>query len=207
MSDNITDDQQFEELKKWWKENGRAIVLGIVLGLGAIGGWQGWQGWQLSQAEAGATLYDNFIAHMQTGNTAAAEESFTRIQDDFGRSIYAAFAHLYMASKAVQDNAVDLAISHLQQVTSNSKDKALVQLAALRLARLQLDRDDLIAARNALQLVQEDAFVAEVLALEGRIALAENDYDKARAAIIAARDLGAADSELLGYLLQQLDTQ
>jgi len=207
VSEHITDDQQFEQLKKWWKDNGRAIVLGIVLGLGAIGGWQGWQSWQLSQAEAGAALYDTFIANLQAGNSAVADESFARIQKDFGRSIYAAFAHLALASKAVQDNAIDSAIGHLQQVIGNSKDKALLQLAALRLARLELDRNDLAAARAALLLVKDDAFVAETLALEGRIALAENDYDKARAAMMAARDLGAADSELLSYLLQQLETQ
>lgn len=206
MSEHITDDQQVEQLKKWWKENGRAIVLGIVLGLGAIGGWQGWQSYQQSQAEAGAALYDSFIVQLLAGNQAEAQALFAQIDTDYGRSIYAAFAHLQMASAVLQQNDVPSAIAHLRAVTANTKDKALAQLAALRLARLELDQDDFAAARNALALVKDEAFTAEKLALEGRLALAEKDYDKARAALTAAIDLGAADAELLGYLLQQLAT-
>ena len=40
MAEHLTDEQQFESLKQWWKENGMQLVLLVVL---AVGGWYAWQ--------------------------------------------------------------------------------------------------------------------------------------------------------------------
>ena len=43
MSTYLSDDEQAEALKKWWKENAVSIIVGAGLGFGIIFGWQGWQ--------------------------------------------------------------------------------------------------------------------------------------------------------------------
>ncbi len=45
-----TEEQQVEALKEWWAENGKAVIAGIVLGAGVIGGWTFWKGHQEKQA-------------------------------------------------------------------------------------------------------------------------------------------------------------
>ena len=34
--------EQIEAMKKWWAQNGKAIITGLVLGLAALIGWQQW---------------------------------------------------------------------------------------------------------------------------------------------------------------------
>ncbi|MEX2327847.1 MAG: tetratricopeptide repeat protein, partial [Pseudomonadales bacterium] len=37
-----TDEEQIEAIKKWWDENGKSILIGIVLALGGVFGYQAW---------------------------------------------------------------------------------------------------------------------------------------------------------------------
>ena len=42
MAENETEEQQIDALKEWWKQNGSAAVIGVVLGVGSLVGWKGW---------------------------------------------------------------------------------------------------------------------------------------------------------------------
>ena len=56
MSTYQTDEEQVEAIKRWWKENGKSVIGGIVLRFAVIGGWQGWQGYQRNQGEAASMI-------------------------------------------------------------------------------------------------------------------------------------------------------
>ncbi|MDH5355953.1 MAG: tetratricopeptide repeat protein, partial [Gammaproteobacteria bacterium] len=34
-----TDEEQVEKLKKWWQENGRSVIAGIIIGVGGLFGY------------------------------------------------------------------------------------------------------------------------------------------------------------------------
>ncbi len=51
-----TEEEQVEALKAWWDENGRSIVVAIVIALAAGFGWQGWKSQQEGQAEAASDM-------------------------------------------------------------------------------------------------------------------------------------------------------
>ena len=42
MSEYQTDEEKVEAIRKWWRENGTAVVAGLVLGLAGLIGWQYW---------------------------------------------------------------------------------------------------------------------------------------------------------------------
>ena len=52
-----TEDQQLEELKKWWKENGSSIITGVVLGLAILFGARAWFAWQERTAQQASAVY------------------------------------------------------------------------------------------------------------------------------------------------------
>ena len=64
--EQYTDDERVEDLKKWWKENGTSIIVGIGLGLIAIFGWQYWGSHRTAQAEQASQAYDAFVAAAET---------------------------------------------------------------------------------------------------------------------------------------------
>ena len=50
MAELLTEEEQVEQLKKWWKENGLSIVGGVVVGLALVFGWRSWQHHQLERS-------------------------------------------------------------------------------------------------------------------------------------------------------------
>ncbi len=44
-----SEEQQVEAIKRFWKENGTAIIAGVVLGLGGLYGWRYFQDQQLGK--------------------------------------------------------------------------------------------------------------------------------------------------------------
>ena len=43
VDEYLTDEQQAEVVKRWLRQNGLFMVLGVVLGLGGLFGWNSWQ--------------------------------------------------------------------------------------------------------------------------------------------------------------------
>ena len=47
----MSEEERLEALKKWWKENARAILMGIAFGIAILVGWNTWQGAKLRKAQ------------------------------------------------------------------------------------------------------------------------------------------------------------
>ena len=67
--------QQIEEIKKWWRENGLSVVLGLTLGVSGIFGWRYWQDVNVESAEAASALYSDMIVSLQNENPTQARGS------------------------------------------------------------------------------------------------------------------------------------
>ena len=42
MAELRTEEEQVEALKSWWKENGKSLIMGVVIAVAAVFGWRGW---------------------------------------------------------------------------------------------------------------------------------------------------------------------
>ena len=40
MNEYETEEQQVEALKRWWKENGASLIIGLVVGVSGLFGWR-----------------------------------------------------------------------------------------------------------------------------------------------------------------------
>ncbi len=197
MSTYQTDDEQVEALKKWWKEHGTSIIVGAVLGLGAVLGWQAWERYDRGQAETAAGYYAEFSATVRAGNADQATEQGKRLMDRFAGSAYASFAALELARLAYDTGSVDQAKQHLDWVSSHAVDPALSLLGRLRLGYLLLDQGDLDAARTQAGDPGNAAFAARFAELRGDVAVAAGDPSAAAEAYRAALDAGAENVDLL----------
>ena len=57
----ITEEQQVEELKSWWKENGKVIIATFILVIGGVLGWRYWQSHQITSRMATSNQYEQVI--------------------------------------------------------------------------------------------------------------------------------------------------
>ncbi len=67
--DAYDDYEQGERVQQWLRQNGLSIVVGIVIGLVAIFGWQQWRKHQVNHQAAASQLYVNLRTAQAAGQT------------------------------------------------------------------------------------------------------------------------------------------
>jgi predicted negative regulator of RcsB-dependent stress response len=133
-----TEEEQVEALKRWWKENGRSTVLGVVLALGLGFGWQAWQSSREAAAAQASNLYQQMLAALaaepQQG-AGPARALALRVKDQHRGTTYAQLAALHLARMAVNSGDLAGAEEELRWVLAMADSGSDMQrIAQLRLA-------------------------------------------------------------------------
>ena len=202
-----TEEEQIEAVKGWWQENGKSIIAGIVIGLGAIFGWRGWQNHTALQAEAASTLYQQMINASQSGERDDIKVYADRIMADHGASAYGLFAGLMLARLAAEAGDLAGAEGHLRRVLEDNDEAGMAHIARLRLARVLIARARLEEALSLLQVDDRASFAARYEELKGDIFVRQGKKQEARAAYEAALlevDMGAGLQSVLELKLDEL---
>lgn len=173
-----TEEEQIEAIKKFWKENGIAIVVGAVLGLGGLWGWRAYNDHVLSSQEIASDKYNDVMENISGDNKDLTAAS-TFINDNSDTS-YAVLTSLQLAKAAVDVKDFPEAKKQLQWVIANSKEESIVALSSIRLARVQNEEQDFDAALASLDAVTLDAFKAQVLAVKGDILVNKGELAEAQ---------------------------
>jgi len=190
-----TDEEQAEAIRKWWDENGKSVVAGIVLGLAAVYGWRGWQDYNIEQAEAASVIYQEMVVAVRDNENAdAAQKTAERIISDYGSTAYALFARLTLAKLAVDENEYVIAEDHLRWALDNNQEDSLEHLIRLRLARVLIAQEKSDAAMTLLDVKAPGQFGSsydelrgDTLNIRGEIEAARSAYQQA---ITKKRSLG-----------------
>lgn len=204
MSEFLTEEEQVERLKQWWKENGRSIMAGVVIGLGIFGSWQGWRAYETRQAEEGSAAFDAFQQQARAGDVEATLRAESSLRERFDGSAYADLAALEVARELTNQGRLDEAAGRLRTVQESGANTAIRELARLHLGRVLMAKGAYDEAGAVLQADPPAAFAAEMAALRGDLARLQNDDAAARTAYEQALALGSADREWLELMLQNL---
>lgn len=180
-----SDEEKAEQLKQWWKNNGRSLIVGLAIGLAVVFGWQAWERHRDNQAAQASALYSQQMVAMTAAQNDAALELGKRIMTEFAASPYAALAALSVAKLRLEVGEVQGARDNLQWAMEKVDDPSLARLARLRLGRLELAEGN---ADRALELAKSDpgAFEAAFSELQGDAYAAKGDIAQAREAYTRA---------------------
>lgn len=190
------EDEDVQRIKNWWRANGASLVIGVVVGLAVIVGWQGWQAYVENQALAAADLYQQFAALQQSGaDDQALVDLADELQSDYGSSPYAAKAGLALGRHFAQAGDNERARQALQWVIDYADQTALRHLARVRQARLIWGDGDAEAALAQLDTDHPDLFAPLYAELAGDIHAAGGDRAAARQAYQRALDNLPADAD------------
>jgi len=186
VSEFETEDQQVEDLKKWWKENGKAVIVGAVLGFSAIFGGRMYMNHLEGQRMKASIEYERMSMALQQQQP---EEVFSRgdlIVTTYPDTAYAALASLAMARLYVDKGDLAGAQHRLQWVIDHEDQQDIVHVARLRLARVLLADAQLDQALKLLANVDEETYTPVYQELLGDIYMAKQQPDQARVAYAAA---------------------
>jgi len=201
---NLSEEEQVEALKKWWKENGRSVIVGLVLGLGGVFGWKAWTQHQQEMVEQASARFEQLGQSVAVGSTESAVKQAELLINDFGDSAYAIFASLDLAKVRLDQGDVKGAQPRLRWAMENSTDPSIRQIARLRLARMMLNDGDLDGTSGILAQADDDSFRGEFAKLRGDLALAQGDKAAARTAYQEALDNGVSNIALVQMKLDDM---
>ncbi len=204
MEGYFSEEQQVEAIKKWWKENGTAVLSGVVIGLAVLFGGRAWFSYKKAQAEDASLNYSALLATLQQGKSSEALAIATQLTGDSHAGEYANMAGLVLARLQQDKGDVAAAQATLKQVLKQTGNAQLRILAQLRLARLLADGGKPQKALDTLDGIKDAAFAAPLDNLRGDIYLAMGKKDQARAAYDKAEAAGD-HSQLLIMKRQELD--
>lgn len=205
MNVYATEEEQVESIKKWWKENGRSVIAGAAIGLGAVFGWRWWLDHRQGVAEDASAAFEQLLAQAADKDPSAALGQAESLTKEFGNTAYAAFSTLVTANTKYQKGDKDGARAELEKTIQKAPDPGMRSLAVLRLGRILLDQGD--AAGAAALLSRHPAasgFAGDQAALVGDIALAQGDTAAARKAYAEALKKNPSSASLIQIKLDNL---
>ena len=210
MASHLDDEEQVENLKRWFSENWVALVSGLAIGFAAIGGWKGWERHQEQRALTASQMYEDLQKALTASRADEARTIGDKLVADYAGTPYATLAALRLARTAVEGRQFDDADARLDWVARNAPDEGLRQLAQLRKARVlwQQNKPD-----DALKLLDDKPagpYASLFAELRGDIAYAKNERDRARQSYQAALDAApeaAANRALLQQKIDDLATE
>ncbi len=183
---HLSDDEQAERLKAWWKENGTSVIIGAVVGIGVIVGVNFWRDYKTSQGETASALYEMMLGNYRQQNMAVAETTGGQIMGNFSSTPYAGKAALLLAKISFDKNDLTSAKSQLRWAVHNSIEPATVHAARLRLARILLSEKQYVQVDELISVDDLGGFESEYLEIRGDLHMARGEAEQAREAYLAA---------------------
>ncbi|MFT5140276.1 MAG: putative negative regulator of RcsB-dependent stress response [Lysobacterales bacterium] len=138
--------EQSEIVKSWLKENGGAIVLGLVLAFGSLFGLKQWQLWDTNKRQQASAEFELMTELLTGGNLDVAVSNYETLKAEYPDSAYTSLAALHMAKARLESGQDDLAAQLLDQAMNNAKPEAVRIVARARLARVRVDQGELDVA-------------------------------------------------------------
>lgn len=182
MAEHLTEEEQIEALKNWWKQNGVAVIAGLVIGLGGLFGWRYWADYKDTRAEQAGVIYEQVLNNLGREEYDKAGEFATQILTLYDDTAYGPLASLALAKVAAAGGDSNGAQARLQWVLDNADDAELQHVARLRLARLRLAQGDAAGAKDLVSRVEAGTFAAAYQELLGDIHVMLEEYAQAREA-------------------------
>ncbi|MGD9292366.1 MAG: tetratricopeptide repeat protein, partial [Gammaproteobacteria bacterium] len=102
MDDYLSEKEQVQKIREWWRENGPYVIAGLVLGIGGLVGWNYWKSYKISQAEEAGAIYMQLSEMAESGDQAAAAAALADLEADYAGTPYLDQARLMMARMMVE---------------------------------------------------------------------------------------------------------
>ena len=181
-----TEEEQVEAIKKWWNENGKSIIAGIIIGITAIFGWRGYENHTAMQAKAASMLYEQLLVASRKNDADNMRRFANSIIADYGSSTYAVFSKLMLAKIESEQSNFENAEVYLRSILDNNLRDEFKHIVRLRLVRVLIANNKLESAEKILENIDANQFIShyeelrgDIFAKQGKIKKAEQAYHSA----------------------------
>ena len=134
----VDEEYRRDQIGSLWRRYGIALVVLILVGLAALGGWLWWRAEQSRALGVKGEEFSKALTRLETGNLPEAAPILDKLAADDGG--YAALAKLTQAANAVQAGDMARAASLYNAVANDTaQPQPLRDLALIKAVRLDFD--------------------------------------------------------------------
>lgn len=200
-----TEEQKLEALKKWWHDNGKAAVYGLIAGFIIIFGWNYWRDREKSQNAEASALYEQLLKAQAEQQNDSAEKLAERLQKHYPSTIYADLAGLAEAGVRVNKNDLPGARAVLEKTAAhaNAEIANLANIRRVRVMMAQKQFEQALELINSIDPAETGGFSPLYDELVGDLYVQLDRLDEARGSYQKARESGSK-SPLLQLKLDDL---
>jgi predicted negative regulator of RcsB-dependent stress response len=199
MEEFESEDQQIEAIKKWWKENGASLILGLGIGVGALLGWREYLAYQTDHSAEASDLYQAVQTQVAQNRLDDAHiNKADLIRKDYSDTPYAALASMAQAKYEYETGNTESALMHLKWAGENSTEAEVQHVANLRRARILIAHKKYDEAETILRANYPAGFTAGYEEIKGDLYVAKGEIGQARVAYDKA--INAADGDASRWL-------
>jgi len=202
VDDYLSEKEQLERIREWWREYGWYLAGGVILGAGILFGMRQLDSYEQNQAEAAAGIYHELRLAIGDDDDATALARLEDLREEYPDSPYADQAGMLIVIMHLQNQSTRQAIDALRNVLDTTSDDYLAMVAQLRLARLLVSADRHDEALTLIDGVEPGSFAARFSEVRGDIYHARGDTENARIAYLEA--LNGEQSTLVDRNLIQM---
>jgi predicted negative regulator of RcsB-dependent stress response len=162
--------EQAENVKKWCREYGFGILLGIILAVFISWGWNYWRQTKESNLLIASMQYEHLVSAIASSENISALNSLADgLLKNYAYTPYASLAALQLAKLAVNQNNLTEAANRLIWIIDHGHDQVLQSIARLRLVRILLAQNQAKQALKILSKNENKAYVPVFLEEKGDI--------------------------------------
>ena len=179
MSIYMTEDEQIDAIKSWWKRYNSIIIVSFSLILLAISGVRYWNWHEEKVTQQASNTYEHLMMSFSNHDNKGVRGFAKQLTTDYGQTIYADAARLTLARLYVVGEKYPQAREQLEHVITHAKMVALQQVARVRLARILAAEKSYDKALEELAQVDDSVYLPLVNELKGDIYAATGRYEQA----------------------------
>lgn len=180
-----SENEQREALMRFLADNGKALVIGVIIGIAALVGWRYWHNHQNDEMMASSAAWQQVNTALTTGAAQQQIDDAATFAKNNNNN-YGALTSMDLARFYAEKGDFTTAEQQLKKALTQTKEENLQTLIKLRLARVQIQAKNVDGALQTLTGIKQEAWSAladdirgDALIIKGDNQAARDAYDKA----------------------------
>ncbi len=205
MALDLEEQEQLDEFKTWWKENGKLLTNVILAMLVAYAAWQGYHYFQHKKAVEASEHYQTLV-QLDLTQIEAIKTQSAKLISDFSGTPYAGRAAIFSAKNTFAVEDVNNAKAQLEWAAANAQETSVQAIAALQLASILFEEKKYDDAVAALSTEYDIGYAGLRSDLQGDVYLAQGKQAEAKVAYESALANLEPNGRLFLFTQQKLES-